>query len=611
MQVDLNRAVSNFKLQTKNILIPVYEALTNSIHACATKINITFIVESQLQMDGSDGKIEKIIITDNGQGLTQENIDSFLTLYSSHKVKLGGKGVGRLSFLKVFNEVKFHSIANGRQIDFDFTTNFTNKNISVVPCDNSKPTETTVTLSSCKPDFQSSYTLEKIKENIVEHLAILLFFEREKKIKISLNMNGRVEDITNKDVPPFKTKTFIMHKDNINLGYDTAEFDINYYIEHNSTRGGVDGNFCAHQRQVQTFKDNNFELYLPPKNRAIFFITSNYFDDRVVDARDEFTIKVSETDLFNYLSFNEIKDRLQEEIFQILKIDFPSLEEYNQKQIDEFKYENPELIGFINENPKSFFIKKEAKNKALKELQKEKDHLENLKTKKNANPEEIIQRAEALGALELVCYIKYRRDIINEFSKYDLNKEKEEKKIHDIILKRKLQGGKDYNPVQLKENNLWLLDDKFMTYSYVASDKKIDKLFSEMKNDRPDITIYVNNPDNPKKVILIEFKNFNSDYKNNTVGLAQLTEYAENIRDSGVEEIHCFLITKIDEKFRKKLKSFDYKKNFSQEGEIWQKYFDYLNTLIHVISPQALISDAKARNKTFLDFIIKQQKIKS
>ena len=38
-----------------------------------------------------------IIVKDNGVGLDQENFDAFLTLDTSAKIKIGGKGIGRLS----------------------------------------------------------------------------------------------------------------------------------------------------------------------------------------------------------------------------------------------------------------------------------------------------------------------------------------------------------------------------------------------------------------------------------------------------------------------------------------------------------------------------------
>jgi hypothetical protein len=49
------------------------------------------------------------VVSDNGIGLNEDNFKSFLRPDSRHKIDRGGKGVGRLDWLKVFNEIKVDS----------------------------------------------------------------------------------------------------------------------------------------------------------------------------------------------------------------------------------------------------------------------------------------------------------------------------------------------------------------------------------------------------------------------------------------------------------------------------------------------------------------------
>ena len=330
------------------------------------------------------------------------------------------------------------------------------------------------------------------------------------------------------------------------------------------------------------------------------------------DERDEFTINETETDLFYWLSFNEIKNKVEEEIYNILKSEFPDIDTWNKKQIAEFKNENPELIGFIDENPKSFFIKKNEKLKALEKMQKLENDFESKKSKKNR--EQIITEAEKIGALKLTSYLKYRKEIIEQFEKYDLTQEKEEEKIRSHILKRGLEGT-EYSPFPIEENNLWLLDDKFMSYNYVASEKAINTLLKGVglsktnSEDKFDIGIYSNNQ-NAKRVILIEMKKFSAGYKENGEGVNQLSKYAKVLSTNGINELYLYLIAKIDDEFSDNLINlYKFVRVFSQDGEVYQGALNNVNAYIQIVSPKALISDAKARNQTFLDFIINKQKI--
>lgn len=618
-QVNLSRAISNFKPRAKSVLLPVYEAITNSIYAGANKIDITFQTLQDVTLEAlsleKSHTVANIIITDNGEGFTSDNIKSFSTLYSDYKINLGAKGIGRLSYLKAFENVKICSVTKDMvQVYIKFDLPFTENKIRVKKLNEKQKSETTITLSNCKKDFQTSLTLEQIKRKIIEHFSVLLFFRERQNIQINLSMNDNFECITNNDIPKFNKHPFKITKNNVNNATDIANFNIYYFIDKTLGKDGIEGYYCANERKVEKFKDRGLDIVLPNKTSGMFFITSEYFDDRVNDERDEFTISENETDyLFHWLSFNEIKTKVEGEIYNILKSEFPDIDTWNKKQIAEFKNENPELIGFIDENPKSFFIKKNEKLKALEKMQKLENDFESKKDKKNR--EQIITEAEKIGALKLTSYLKYRKEIIEQFEKYDFAKETEEEKIRNHILKRGLEGT-NYSPVPIEDNNLWLLDDKFMSYNYVASEKAINTLLSGVgldktnSNDRFDIGIY-SNSENAKRVILIEMKKFSAGYKANGSGIDQLNKYADLLSKSGITEIYLYLIASIDDDFRVILRGRNFVKIFSQDGDVYQGTFggDNLNAYIQIVSPKALISDAKARNKTFLDFIINKQKI--
>ena len=92
-----------------NALLPLYEAISNSLHAINERFGdggigkngrIDIEVLRDKQDDGST-PVVGFVVRDNGIGLNQVNFSSFCTPFTQHKLRRGGKGVGRLGWLKV------------------------------------------------------------------------------------------------------------------------------------------------------------------------------------------------------------------------------------------------------------------------------------------------------------------------------------------------------------------------------------------------------------------------------------------------------------------------------------------------------------------------------
>lgn len=99
------------------IYVPIVEAITNSIESIERnnekigdgEIHITISRTTALPDFQANAKIQQIVIEDNGVGFTKENRDSFNTLYSSFKNSSGGKGLGRMFYIKYFKDVSIES----------------------------------------------------------------------------------------------------------------------------------------------------------------------------------------------------------------------------------------------------------------------------------------------------------------------------------------------------------------------------------------------------------------------------------------------------------------------------------------------------------------------
>ena len=123
MLVNLRGRVNNIKLAHHHGLHALFEGIINSIHAIeeengAGDIDVYIRRDlSQSALDLGDFSTEPITafeISDTGVGFTDANYDSFSTSDTMYKASQGGKGIGRLLWLKTFAgaEVGKHFLRN-------------------------------------------------------------------------------------------------------------------------------------------------------------------------------------------------------------------------------------------------------------------------------------------------------------------------------------------------------------------------------------------------------------------------------------------------------------------------------------------------------------------
>ena len=124
MQIDIAGKVREKKLASNKALLPLFEALVNPIHSVeeesTTKpgiieIQVERVKQESLELkEGSQEITDKpqIIgfkIVDNGIGFTEDNWQSFNFAHSSYKLNKGGKGIGRITWLRAFDSVNINS----------------------------------------------------------------------------------------------------------------------------------------------------------------------------------------------------------------------------------------------------------------------------------------------------------------------------------------------------------------------------------------------------------------------------------------------------------------------------------------------------------------------
>ena len=127
--------------------------------------------------------IESFTITDNGIGLDDENFDSFNTAFSRRKVLIGGKGLGRFTWLKAFEGAEINSTfrdTDGSLLSRSFTFSETyNLDTAGLPTPiTSGVVGTKIRIFKLKKNYRDKVprSVEALVQKLIEHF-ILVFLE--------------------------------------------------------------------------------------------------------------------------------------------------------------------------------------------------------------------------------------------------------------------------------------------------------------------------------------------------------------------------------------------------------------------------------------------------
>ena len=155
----------------------IREAITNSIQAGSKNIavDLTFSAPHQDMFSGSEERrfLEQICITDDGEGFTNENLIYFDEICTNHKDSIGGKGVGRLAFLKYASKVEIKSQLESELIEFYYSPEFSPDNVKRSTTAGAK--STSITLKSLNEQINTQVT--KLVNSICDDLRLLLFLK--------------------------------------------------------------------------------------------------------------------------------------------------------------------------------------------------------------------------------------------------------------------------------------------------------------------------------------------------------------------------------------------------------------------------------------------------
>ncbi|MBF0554546.1 MAG: ATP-binding protein [Nitrospirae bacterium] len=651
MDFDIEGYVLNEPLPTSKPLMPLFEAVVNSIYAVSEsnnpmkhiKISIKRNMQEHNLFPDSDAQhsnkpIIGFIVEDNGIGFNDTNFKSFNTLYSLYKKKAGGKGIGRFSWLHAFNEIKIESVFNKNGQSFERTFDFS---IDLQGVGNhrqreiNKMTTHSIVYLNGYVDRYSYYCPKKastIAQNILEHCLFTFINGNQPEIQIIDDDTNEIIHLNNLYNDQIKRltveNTAILNGQKFHLTHLkllTADPSRQHTIH-----------LCANDREV---KKISAEKKIPALSKKIMdddgrsyyylcYVNSRFLDENVNSKRTGFNFNkegelpfdsdITEESLSDFL-IEEVKEHLKDFIdnhksniigkFEILvnekHPEYKPILKYVHTYADALKTDvtDDELLRILNEihlkkdletrNTGDQVIANEEYGEQYKKLYDL--YIENLNDVSKMNLSKyVIHRKAILRLLEKL--LQYRAD-----GKYEL-----ESSIHSLIFP---MGTTSYE-TPYESSNLWIIDEKLAFHKYLASDKRLP-----VSKKEPDILI-INNPaafseldeNIYSSVVIIELKRPENDtYTDNDNPIDQILNYVENIKKENITDFHgrpinttdstafyCYILADLTPK----LKNIAQKRDFQLLSDN-QGFFFYNKTMrahIEIISFDKLLIDAKKRN---------------
>lgn len=396
---------------------------------------------------------------------------------------------------------------------------------------------------------------------------------------------------------------------------DVKEFILYYSLEQTFEKPLQESGYCAGYVNVKEFE---IKIKLR-KESYVFFLYSEYFDEFVNDERTDFNgIYPKEKTLNNPISWEVINEELKKVLNDILNKEFKDIGRHNEILLSTIKSAYPFLDEFIDlktSNIIGYLDKSDILKSGYNKIDQIKNNLRSIRESFIDNQKLDNEKLDELivkSSLDLAEYITNRQVILDTMQIMIDNNESIEDNIHNLIIpmRTKLNNrNRNYTT-----NNLWLLDDKFMSFTNAMSDKSIKESISEINQKvitfdgskkEPDLVMYFNNNEYKDKLIMIEFKSFSITDKNKISGITQLLEYIEIINKYmiDVKERWYYLITTIDSDFARALERSNFKSIFSNKRVGYFQYYsdDLVKSNIYVLDIESLVHDSNLRNQAFMD----------
>lgn len=639
--------INNISLSpsAKNTLFPLFEAVMNSIQAIEERFGKDNLSQGLISIEmirADEDSCVGFMVRDNGIGFNAQNLDSFLKMDSQKKVAIGGKGVGRLLWLKVADSVRVESSFLGEDgptgISFDFCLENPIKNITYTELGGGSDVGTIIHLYPYRNAYGTMLPRKvgTIASRVLAHFISYFINISQPKIEIidgqnTIDLFDRFTDVTERD----QDFRYI-----IDLSGGSFEFVLHCFLlpksisdDEKSTNALYLG---ANGRAVKRFEMDAVlgMRAIDGKFAFLGYVESDILNNSVNETRTEFSLSDDDIELIISSAKGLSKEFLRSEI--------AAIRDKQRSLVSALRVEHPRFLS-VAKDPNEFAEKLhlsmqdeeevfvELSRQSLRQYKKRKNGFLSSVRKKlpdiSAKAHEYVAGLQSESVSSLAEYVMKRKLILDVFEdslKYTNIEEQQseyESTVHDVICP--LRSTSD--DLNYDDHNLWVIDDRLAFFTYFNSDKTLGSQISGSENprDRPDISIFdlgigFQNVDLSQPITIIEFKRpKRDDYTLEKNPIIQVRKYVEDMRRSGeaikfdgtpLRQINdttpfvCHIVADVTPSLRSVMKQFG---PFHQKvgSGTWYRWDEAYNIFIEISSFKDVLDSAKLRNKAFFEKI--------
>lgn len=654
---NLRGKVRNFSLPKNRPLIPLYEAIVNSINAIderahkygafAGKIEIEVIRENTLFSKSDKHTVKGFCVRDNGIGFDDANMASFMEADSEYKLASGGKGVGRFSWLKAFSSVQIVSTYKEQDKfvtrEFIFSLDHLDINDDLRDSPNKTEYQTVVKLIDYIKDYEKEVPkqLDTIATRIIQHCFVYFLSDScpeiqiyDDEYRISLNQIFKERFSTDDNRSEFTIGEHTFNLLNIKINDRAFPHKNRLYL-------------CANDRLVDSkdlekiIVDLDSEIYECEGYWYLGVLTSSYLDENVDMNRLSFSIPQDSSALLpNNPGLNEIVksascvicEYLHEYLTGVAKRKKERIQKYTTDIAPQYRHLEhyvPERIealkpGLTDEelDDALYGIKRDFENQTKAECN---DLMKKLEMGDISSEEyqrqfqDTIEKVSDVNRAALAEYVVHRRIILNLFGHgldiRDDGKFNLEKYMHQLIYPMRSTSVE----MPYENHNLWLLDEKLSFCQFISSDKPFDNAQGEERADLLvlDSPVVVADSKNTGKaydaITIFELKRpMRDDYDMEDNPITQLLDYAKKIKDGKAKDSHhrpinasettqfyLYAVCDITPTLARVLERMSFTRTPDNLGAYF--YNQELHAYIEVLSYDKIRNDSEKRNKILFD----------
>ena len=566
-----------------------------------------------------------------------------------YKASQGGKGIGRLLWLKAFRGADITSTyqqdGTWRTRTFQFTIDGITPPTSTVTNAKKQATSTTVRLYGFQDDYRdrSPKAATTIAKRIIEHCLEYFVLGTVPPIIVHEDRDLEIHDLKNifdNEIQPHaKTDDFTLRE---------RPFRATHLLVGTAYESQHCIHYCAHKRSVHTetlagkLPDLPSTLKADDDKRSfvyVGYIAGDFLDDTVTPERTSFDgLNDGHPNMLpGYVPWHEVTDEAVARAKAFLTPYTSPVKQAKEEQVHNYvRSEAPQYRALVKHRPD--IIDKIPPNLPNDKLDLELyKHDQTYKAQLRAKSQEILaanedatglddfdKRLEQFleewndaGMAELARYVAHRKAILSfletSIGRQDDGKYQLEKALHNVIFPLKTTSD-DVAPERM---NLWVLDERLVYHHYLASDLPLRRMTDAVtvgSSDRPDLIVFhapaafVESAPPFNTVTIIEFKRpVRDDYNNEDNPISQVYSYIDTIREGTAKDrngrpitipdrtpFFAYIVCDITPTLRRQAKTAGLRQTADAAG--YFGYNDNYGVYVDIISFDKLLGDAKKRN---------------